>query len=256
MKKIMLLTAAVLAFAGCDPKVDPVTPVTPSSNDTYAIVAGVENGYAGKCDGCLLDAQRMKDIISPYAAKLTYLPDQKATRAAVAAALKEAVQHELCIFFYSGHGGSTPASSDKTETDGYDEFLCLYDGGMLDNEVWNIIKNSNGRVFLMFDCCHSATMYRAVKPFDFRDQLRKLAATSTVSGNISMICFSGCPDDTYSYGSSSGGELTNTFRKYFDKDLTYDQLWTKIEADKTLQKYEKVQRTLMGTKFGSKKIFQ
>ena len=256
IKKILPIVAATV-MVGCDPEVQPQpTPTPTTQNDTYAIIIGVENGYAGKCDGCLLDAKNMKNIIEPYASSLIYLPDNKATVSTVTKYLTEAVQHELCILFYSGHGGSTPTSSDKTEADGYDEFLCLYDRGLMDNDVWNIIKNAKGRVMLMFDCCHSQSMFRSVQPFNFSRQLRKLSATHNVSGNIDMICWSGCPDDTYSYGSSTGGELTNTIRKYFNKNLTYDQLWNKIESDKTLQKYEKVQRTLMGKNFGSTKIFQ
>ena len=46
----------------------------------------------------------------------------------------------------------------------------------------------------------------------------KLSASYNVSGPINMICWSGCPDNTYSYGSSSGGQFTNTLRKYFNKD--------------------------------------
>ena len=254
IKKILPIVAAVV-MAGCDHETQPTPqPITPK--DTYAIVIGVENGYAGKCDGCLLDAKNMKNLIEPYASTLTYLPDEKATYTNVAKSLKEAIQHELCIFFDSGHGGSTPTISDKTETDGYDEFLCLYDKGLLDNDFWNIIKNAKGRVVLIFDCCHSQTMYRTAKPFGFVKQVMKLGATHNVSGNINMICWSGCPDDTYSYGSSTGGQLTNTIRKYFKQDLTYDQLWILLESDKSLKQYENIQRTLMGKNFGSTKIFQ
>lgn len=254
MKKLIALTIAVISLVGCDPTNNNNTTTTTTTNDTYTIVAGVENGYAGKCDGCLLDAKRMKEILSPYSKTLTYLTDKNANRQAVVNALTEGVKHDLCIFFYSGHGGSVKTYTDKAEVDGHDEYLCLYDRELLDNDIWNIIKNAKGRVFLMFDCCHSGTMFRA--PITFIRQRMKLSATSKISDNISMICFSGCPDNTYSYGGSDGGEFTNAILRHFDANKSYDELWKAIESDKVLMKYEQVQRTLMGKSFGQLKIFR
>lgn len=250
--KLIMCAATALVMSSCTQEPTP-TPVT-TTNDTYALVIGVENGYAGKCDGCLLDYKNMSVVIKPYAGKFVGMSDQQATRKNVVEAMKEGVKHELFIMYYSGHGGSTTTYTDKTETDGKDEFMCLYDQGLLDNDIWNILKESQGRVFLMFDCCHSATMFRT--PVTFARQMRKLSASSNISGPINMICWSGCPDNTYSYGSSTGGQFTNTFRKYFNKDLTYDQLWSKIEANSTLKQYEIVQRTNMGKSFGSNKMFK
>ena len=250
--KLIMCAATALVMSSCTQEPTP-TPDT-TTNDTYALVIGVENGYAGKCDGCLLDYKNMSAVIKPYADKFVGMSDQQATRKNVVEAMKEGVKHELFIMYYSGHGGSTTTYTDKTETDGKDEFMCLYDQGLLDNDIWNILKESQGRVFLMFDCCHSATMFRT--PVTFARQMRKLSASSNISGPINMICWSGCPDSTYSYGSSSGGQFTNTFRKYFSKDLTYDQLWSKIESNSTLKQYEIVQRTNMGKSFGSNKIFK
>ena len=249
--KIAMCAASALIMSSCVTEPEPSTDVT--TNDTYALVIGVENGYAGKCEGCLLDYKNMTTLIRPYANKLVTMEDSQATKKNVVEAMKEGVKHELFILFYSGHGGSTYASNDKTETDGKDEFMCLYDQGLLDNDIWNIIKESKGRVFLMFDCCHSATMYRT--PLTFARQM-KLSASYNVSGPINMICWSGCPDSTYSYGSSSGGQFTNTLRKYFNQDMSYDQLWNKIESNSTLKQYEIVQRTIMGKNFGSNKIFR
>ena len=255
MKKLIALTVAVISLVGCDPtNNNNTTTTTTTTNDTYTIVTGVENGYAGKCEGCLLDAKRMTEILSPYSKTLTYLTDKNANRQAVVNALTEGVKHNLCIFFYSGHGGSVKTYTDKTEVDGHDEYLCLYDKELLDNDIWNIIKNAKGRVFLMFDCCHSGTMFRA--PVTFIRQRMKLSATSTVSASVDILCWSGCPDDTYSYGGSDGGEFTNAIRKYFKSTLTYNELWSKVEADSSLKKYEQVQRTIIGKNFGNTKIFK
>lgn len=225
-----------------------------SIKKAYTVCVGVENGYAGKCVGSKRDVTMAKGILAKYSKKITALTDKKATKAAVIAQLKEGIKYDLFIFYYSGHGGSMNASADKTEVDGRDEFLCLYDTGLLDNEIWGIISQSKGRVVLLFDCCHSQTMFR--EPFSFKRQMRKLQASQHLAGSLSMICWSGCPDNSYSYGSSSGGEFTKALKRLYKKKLTYDQLWSKLEADRTLMRYEKVQQTTMGTRFGSNLVFQ
>lgn len=55
---------------------------------------------------------------------------------------------------------------------------------------------------------------------------------------------------------ANGGKMTNTLLKYFNPDKSYDYIWSCIENDKSLKRYEEVQRTLMGPRFGSKKIFR
>lgn len=254
--KIAMCAASALIMSSCVTEPEPSTDVT--TNDTYALVIGVENGYAGKCEGCLLDYKNMTTLIRPYANKLVTMEDSQATKKNVVEAMKEGVKHELFILFYSGHGGSTYASNDKTETDGKDEFMCLYDQGLLDNDIWDIVSQAKGRVVLIFDACHSGTMYR--NPINFKSTIEKkrklLGATHTLPGNVSILCWSGCPDDSYSYGSSTGGKFTNALLEYYSQSLTYDKLWKKIESDSSLKQYEKVQQTKIGANFGSRKVFQ
>ena len=73
---------------------------------------------------------------------------------------------------------------------------------------------------------------------------------------FSMLCWSGCPDDTYSYGSSSGGQFTNAIFRHFNEKLTYQELWDKIKNDKTLRAYENPQSTVIGCGFDGKEIFR
>ena len=260
MKKLIIVLLLGAFVAGCETILDMIDEPTASASikNAYVITVGVENGYAGKCAGAKKDCNNMKSLLKKYAQKQVSLIDKQATITAVCNALKEGVQTPLCIFYFSGHGGSIPtaqAAHDTTEVDKNDEFICLYDGGLLDNSIWNIISKAKGRVVLLFDCCHSGTMYRAT-PINFSKQLRKLSATNKISGNVSILCWSGCPDDSYSYGSNSGGKFTNTLRNKYSKNKTYNDVWNKIESDKTLKKYEKVQRTIIGTDFGDRKIFQ
>ena len=183
----------------------------------------------------------MKSLLKQFAKTQVSLADKTATKAAVSKALSDAVKSNLAIFYFSGHGTHTKATSDKTEVDGEDEYICCYDTVMADNEIWSIISQSKGRVVLIFDCCHSGTMYRAPSAVTMQKMCAQPRAQHKVDGPISMLCWSGCPDNTYSWGSKSGGYMTNALRKYFSKSLTYDKLWKKIEADKSVKKYEIVQ---------------
>lgn len=219
---------------------------------TYAVVIGMENSrFAGSCPGAALDADRMYEVIKAEAKHTVLLKDQSATKAKVAAAIAEGIEKSgdgLFILYYSGHGGSEPfADTGIEESDGRDEFLCLYDTYMRDNEIWRLISKSKGRVFLCFDACHSQTMFavpcvRMAPPLGFDHKL-------TGSAKFSMLCWSGCPDANYSYGAATGGQLTNTLLKFYHPGVTYEQLWKYIKNDRNLQYYENPQSTVIGDGF-------
>lgn len=262
IKSIFAVAAAafITAFGlgGCK-DVPEVNPDIQKGSNTWVVTVGMENSkFAGACPGAGIDAERMTKLLGAYATHLKAFSSETATKVAVTKAMKEAAANaELFIFYYSGHGGSEPFyDTGAEETDGKDEFLCLYDTWMTDNEVWAIIKNCKGRFLMINDCCHSQTMFRQPICFDLDKYAKAMRATHTESGPINMQCWSGCPDDTYSYGSSTGGKFTNTLLKYFDARKTYEYLWNEIESDKSLQQYEAVQRTLMGDSFTGRPVFR
>lgn len=267
MSKITKIAAAVIStlflFAiiiflavgvvGC--KTGDCDPIVRTTN-MAAVVIGMENSqFAGSCPGAAYDAQRMRSLLYNYTSDIAYFSDATAKHDTVLSALKHAAEAELCVVFYSGHGGSDRFwNTGSEEEDGKDEYLCLYDTYMKDNEIWQIIQSAKGRVFLIFDCCHSQTMFR--QPSFTMRYVVPLSATHHEDGDVSMLCWSGCPDDTYSYGSSSGGQFTNALIKHFSANKTYDYLWNEIESDTRLMEYEKVQRTIIGSGFDAKPIFR
>ena len=260
----LILTSLIIAtvsflssVSGCKTEV-PEQTVTRETN-VYAVVVGMENSkYAGKCDGAGYDADRMYKLISKYTSNIVKFSDNAATKANVVAALKDAVakaNNGLVIFSYSGHGGSDPfPDTGIEEDDGKDEYLLLWDTYLKDNEIWSIISKSNGRVFILADACHSRSMFRSpsvkiTPPLEFDHNLNE-------KHQFSMLCWSGCPDDTYSYGSSSGGQFTNALLRHFNENLTYQDLWDKIKNDRTLRTYENPQSTVIGSGFNDKEIFR
>lgn len=235
------------------------TTVNVKTTATYAVVIGMENSkFAGACPGAKLDSDRMFSLISKYAQNIVLLQDENATRATVRGAIESAVaksENGLFILYYSGHGGSDPfPDTGIEETDGRDEYLCLYDNYMRDNEIWSMISKCKGRVFIITDSCHSQSQFRSRKflllpPLGFDHTINE-------AHSFSMLCWSGCPDSDYSYGSSTGGQFTNTLLKYFSSSYTYQELWDKIKVDKTLRAYENPQSTVIGGGFYNNLIFR
>jgi len=256
-----LVCALSFCLAGCKDlnsiaSSDAVSSVR-SNDTTWVVTVGMENSqFAGACPGAGIDAERMTSLFRVYTPHVKAFSSQTATKAAVRSALVEAVANaELVIFYYSGHGGQQRFwDTGSDEDDGQDEYLCFYDTYMRDNEVWQIISQSKGRVFCIFDACHSEDLYRNMKPITLTGAM-PLAVTHEKQGPINLLVWSGCPSDTYSYGSSSGGKMTNTLLNYFDSRKTYDYLWSEMENDSALKRYEIIQRTVMGSGFVGKPVF-
>jgi len=82
---------------------------------------------------------------------------------------KELQKGDLFFLSYSGHGGQVK-DLNKEEIDRLDETWCLYDGQLLDDEIfWCLSKFRDGvRVVAMVDCCHSGTALK-----DIQDHVKK-----------------------------------------------------------------------------------
>ena len=96
--------------------------------------------------------------------------DQKATRAKVLAAHARRGQGaeagDLFFLTYSGHGGQVPDVNGDEETTSKDETWCLYDGELIDDELYFELSRfaAGVRVLVLSDSCHSGTVTRALPP--------------------------------------------------------------------------------------------
>ncbi len=255
--KSLAVVAIAIGLIGCQS--DICDNCTVKDTNTYAVVVGMENSrFAGACPGAGYDADRMFKLLSEYTPNIVLFRDSNAVKANVVAALKEAVAKAndgLVIFFYSGHGGSEPfPDTGIDEVDGKDEFLCLWDTYLKDNEIWDIINKSRGRIMVIVDACHSQSIMRNS---GFRLKV-PLSWDHEMSSDcmFSLLCWSGCPDNAYSYGSASGGQLTNALLRHYNHQETYQDLWNKIKNDKTLRSYENPQSTNLGKGFINKLVFK
>lgn len=258
---IRLICIACLFVGACVSTPDKPTTgdyIPTKSDKMGAVIVGMEESIsAGSCLGSYKDAMVMQEIMEYYTDNIVVLTNTNATKAAVVSALTDAIaKYEFVVFYYSGHGGSQRLSTTgDEEDDGKDEFMCLYDKYFVDNEVWDIISKSNGRVFLMFDACHSKTMFRA-PGFTLKKQARKLQSSWFNRSSFSMLCWSGCADDKLSYGSAAGGMFTRTLYEHLTFSISYRDLWKKISDDEWLLSSEVPQQTVIGSWDLDAKVFQ
>ena len=225
------------------------------SKVTYLCVGMEKSQRFGGCPGCAIDARHLSALMSKvFGYKGTTLISEQATKSAVVSKLKEGLkgtgEDGLFLFFYSGHGGQEYlGGKEPNGADRMDEYLCLYDSHMLDDEIWDLVSQCRGRVFLYFDACHSATMYRAVskvprnegvasalsadsdqlvRSSGFKFSPRNIFARALSVGkasNARILCWSGCKETEYSYGGSRGGFLTICVLNGFKKGISYGELW-------------------------------
>lgn len=209
---------------------------------------GVENGYAGNCPGVRHGVTRLYNKIRPRCNRAKLLLDAEANKANVVSEMSKTCDSDLAIITFCGHGGQTSGS--RGETDGKNELLCLYDRGMVDDEVWDIVSRAKGRVFTIFDCCHSGTMFCFNPWSDIR--------IASVSGNVDLLCWSSCGDSQFSYAAGGiGGLFTACVVRNIKAGLTYSKAWDKIVNDKSFSGRGSAMSTVLSpaTGFSRRKLF-
>ncbi|MGE0348604.1 caspase family protein [Hydrogenophaga sp.] len=126
-------------------------------------------GWTGPLAACEFDAHDMAAISKSAGMKSTVLLTKKATRASVLAAVRKAaralVAGDLFFMSYSGHGGQVPDVSGE-EPDKLDETWCLFDGQLIDDELYYELSRFKAgvRILVLSDSCHSGTVVRAARP--------------------------------------------------------------------------------------------
>lgn len=128
-------------------------------------------GWEGPLSACEFDANDMAAIAKSNGMKSTALLTQKGTRANVLAGMRRAAQTltsgDFFFLTYSGHGGQVPdVSGDEREEDKQDETWCLYDGQLIDDELYfELSRFAPGvRILVLSDSCHSGSVVRAAPP--------------------------------------------------------------------------------------------
>jgi metacaspase-1 len=136
-------------------------------------------GWSGPLAACEFDAKDMAKIAQGRQMAATLLLTRNATRDAVLGSLRDAARNlrsgDFFLLTYSGHGGQVPDVTGE-EADKQDETWCLYDGQLIDDELYlELSRFAKGvRILTLSDSCHSGTVVRAGPPAPGRGRPRML----------------------------------------------------------------------------------
>ena len=130
------------------------------------VSASAYGGWDGPLAACEFDANDMAALARAQGIKANVLLTKKGTRAKTLAGIRAAAKSlragDLFFLTYSGHGGQVPDVTGD-EADKQDETWCLYDGQLIDDELYFELSRfaAGVRILVLSDSCHSGTVTRA-----------------------------------------------------------------------------------------------
>jgi len=122
-------------------------------------------GWSGELNACEADADDMANIAKSKNFRVKTLLTKVATRGRVIGEISKAAKTlksgDIFMLSYSGHGGQLP-DLNNDEPDAQDETWCLYDGELVDDELYaQLGEFSKGvRILVFSDSCHSGTVVK------------------------------------------------------------------------------------------------
>ena len=134
-----------------------------------SVSAAAYEGWEGPLAACEFDANDMAALARGKGMKPTVLLTKKATRAALLSHMRGAAKAlksgDLFFLTYSGHGGQVP-DTNRDEPDRKDETWCLFDGQLIDDELYFELSRfaAGVRVLVLSDSCHSGSVTRERTP--------------------------------------------------------------------------------------------
>lgn len=172
-------------------------------------------GWSGELNACEADAEDMANIATTQKFKVTTLLTKDATREQVADNIQNAAKTlksgDIFMLSYSGHGGQLPDLNDD-EPDGLDETWCLYNGELVDDEIYALLGEfaQGVRIFVFADSCHSGT---SIKMANLRGKINLLSSNTGIDG-VKYRCM---PDDI-------AGRTYRLNKSFYDKILKNEEL--------------------------------
>lgn len=121
------------------------------------------SGWSGELNACEADANDMAEIAMSKGFDVKIMLTKDATRTNVIDGITKAANTltsgDIFMLSYSGHGGQLP-DLNSDEADAQDETWCLYDGELVDDEIYSLLgKFAQGvRILVFSDSCHSGTV--------------------------------------------------------------------------------------------------
>src|SRR6185503_913935 len=156
------------------PKEQGVVKVETSNRQPPSAARGGGRAALSNLEGPKTDVAAMREVLSKKYGftVIDTLEDQKASRAAILAAIKkdlvdDSAPGDVCVFYYSGHG-SRVRNSKGGEADGYDESMVPADSNqgaldIRDKELARLFLDALKKGVILttiFDSCHSGSIGR------------------------------------------------------------------------------------------------
>lgn len=213
--------------------------------------AHYEADWSGKLYVAEDDAIDIARIAAARNFECTTLLTGGATRGAVLGAIAKAAAQlqagDTFLLSYSGHGGQLP-DLNADELDFQDETWCLFDGQLVDDELyasWGGFA-AGVQIFMLSDSCHSGTMdktlaFAALVPASnpglskamppdvvrrvyqnnraFYEPILKSRDTANAQAAVkaSVILISACRDDQLSYEGNFNGVFTSALKSAWNE---------------------------------------
>jgi hypothetical protein len=152
---------------------------------------GHYQGWSGPLVACEADARDMSAIAAGSGFKPEIVLTRSATRAVVeeriAAAAGSCAAGDIFLLTYSGHGGQVP-DLNGDEADGRDETWCLFDGQLIDDEIYHALSafSPGVRILVLSDSCHSGSI---TKNLAVMESLKGESTSDSYRAMPTDLCF-------------------------------------------------------------------
>lgn len=223
-------------------------------------------GWAGELIACEADAIDMQNLAEKCGFDPQVMLTNSASRRSLIAALEDAAARlgdgDIFLLSFSGHGAQTEDRNKDESEDGLDETWCLFDGQLIDDELYYLLsKFTRGvRVIVLSDSCHSGTVtkdrilkrrrdpsavryrampnsvakatYEAHREFYDKIQSDKRFADARSRIVASTLLISGCQDNQLSADGERNGYFTENLLRVWNKGLfegNYDDFYRAIK---------------------------
>jgi metacaspase-1 len=148
--------------------------------------------WDSRLSGCENDAQDMAQIAQSQGFEVDTLLTSNATRKKVMEGISKAASTlktgDLFLLTYSGHGGQLP-DQNNDEEDAQDDTWCLYDGELVDDELYAMWSTfaPGVRILVISDSCVSGTIIKDTINQPFRMLRASMGSTARIKSMPSAI---------------------------------------------------------------------
>ena len=172
--------------------------------------------YLRTLPNCDRDAEAKRAIAKRFGFNSALLINDEATMTSVLTGIKAAAFYldfgDIFFLSFSGHG-SRVADRNYDEDDGFDETWCLYDGMVVDDDIFEHLKlfRPGVRILVIADSCHSGTSIKNTEDLPLRPG-GQFPLNKTYDIQATCLLLAACQDKQYAL---AGMGINNSLYTYW-----------------------------------------